>query len=230
MYALDQHFRRFLNSAAMAGIPLSMTQAQMYRAIMETAAASEKMDCAYPAVHQLHDALAICNTDAAHVICPAVDANCSASEARLAKHLGSMAAGDGATSKGIRVQQTLRLTQRVLRAGHLRFWLSAGRGGFALSTRECLFSSFYVVAYTVPEPPLPRCGGRRSVLQTSTAHSRCLLPGGLACGKGLRAQYSELLLRPFQQLQTGCRPRDRAQYPLACAEHSVAATPHCQHG
>ena len=46
LYALDEHFRRFLNSAAMAGISLSMTQAQMYRAIMETAAASEKMDCA----------------------------------------------------------------------------------------------------------------------------------------------------------------------------------------
>ena len=46
LYCMDQHFRRFLNSAAMAGIPLSLTQAQMYRAIMETAAASEKMDCA----------------------------------------------------------------------------------------------------------------------------------------------------------------------------------------
>ena len=48
MYCLDQHFRRFLNSAAMAGIPLSMTQAQMYRAIMETAAASEKMGLCAP--------------------------------------------------------------------------------------------------------------------------------------------------------------------------------------
>ena len=48
LYCLDEHFKRFLNSAALAGIQLSMTQAQMYRAILETAAASEKMDCESP--------------------------------------------------------------------------------------------------------------------------------------------------------------------------------------
>ena len=41
-------------------------------------------------------------------------------------------------------------------AGHLRFWLSAGRGGFGLTTKECLWSSFYVMAYTVPDPPPPK--------------------------------------------------------------------------
>ena len=49
LYCLDEHFKRFLTSAALAGIQLSMTQAQMYRAILETAAASEKMDCESPA-------------------------------------------------------------------------------------------------------------------------------------------------------------------------------------
>ena len=43
-----------------------------------------------------------------------------------------------------------------LHAGNLRFWLSAGRGGFGLTTRECLWSSFYVMAYTVPDPPPPQ--------------------------------------------------------------------------
>ena len=44
----------------------------------------------------------------------------------------------------------------ALHAGHLRFWLSAGRGGFGLTTKECLWSSFYVMAYTVPDPPPPQ--------------------------------------------------------------------------
>ncbi len=33
-------------------------------------------------------------------------------------------------------------------AGHVRFWLSAGRGGFGLSTSECDYASFYVMVYT----------------------------------------------------------------------------------
>ena len=40
LYCLDAHFSRFMASAAKAGIPLPYTQAQMYRIILETAAAS----------------------------------------------------------------------------------------------------------------------------------------------------------------------------------------------
>lgn len=40
LYALDAHFQRFLLSAARAGIDLPVSDAQMYRIILETAAAS----------------------------------------------------------------------------------------------------------------------------------------------------------------------------------------------
>ena len=35
----------------------------------------------------------------------------------------------------------------------MRYWLSAGRGGFGLSSAECYGPAFYVVVYTTPEPP-----------------------------------------------------------------------------
>ena len=40
LYCLDAHFQRFLNSAARAGIISHLSEAQMYRTILETAAAS----------------------------------------------------------------------------------------------------------------------------------------------------------------------------------------------
>ncbi|KAK9807238.1 hypothetical protein WJX73_000814 [Symbiochloris irregularis] len=43
LYCLDAHFARFISSAAKAGILLPHTQAQMYRIILETAAASRLM-------------------------------------------------------------------------------------------------------------------------------------------------------------------------------------------
>ena len=33
-------------------------------------------------------------------------------------------------------------------AANIRYWLSAGRGGFALSPSECARTSFYVMVYT----------------------------------------------------------------------------------
>ena len=35
----------------------------------------------------------------------------------------------------------------------MRYWLSVGRGGFALSPRECIEPTFYVMAYTRDEEP-----------------------------------------------------------------------------
>lgn len=43
LYCLDAHFQRFLTSAAKAGIDTGMSHAQMYRIILETAAASRSM-------------------------------------------------------------------------------------------------------------------------------------------------------------------------------------------
>ncbi|KAL4447823.1 hypothetical protein ABPG75_005042 [Micractinium tetrahymenae] len=78
LYQLDQHLARLLTSAARAAIPLpdGLSVEQMKRTILETAAASCKLN------------------------------------------------------------------------GHVRFWLSAGRGGFGLSGSECLNSAFYCVVYT----------------------------------------------------------------------------------
>ena len=39
-------------------------------------------------------------------------------------------------------------------AANIRYWLSAGRGGFALSASECIRNAFYVMVYT-PEPVSP---------------------------------------------------------------------------
>ena len=38
----------------------------------------------------------------------------------------------------------------------MRYWLSAGRGGFGLSGNECLGSAFYCIVYTheVPDDKL----------------------------------------------------------------------------
>lgn len=82
LYQLDQHLRRFLTSAAKANIPLppGMSVEQMRRTILETAAASCKLN------------------------------------------------------------------------GHVRYWLSAGRGGFGLSGNECIRSAFYCVVYTKETP------------------------------------------------------------------------------
>ncbi|EFN54669.1 hypothetical protein CHLNCDRAFT_52990 [Chlorella variabilis] len=82
LYQLDQHLHRFLASAAKANIPLppGMTVEQMRRTILETTAASCKLN------------------------------------------------------------------------GHVRYWLSAGRGGFGLSGNECLGSAFYCVVYTQEVP------------------------------------------------------------------------------
>lgn len=81
LYQLDQHLRRFLVSAAKANIPLpqGLSVEQMRRTILETAAASCKLN------------------------------------------------------------------------GHVRYWLSAGRGGFGLSGSECITSTFYCVVYAHEE-------------------------------------------------------------------------------
>lgn len=46
----------------------------------------------------------------------------------------------------------------------MRFWLSAGRGGFGLSASECLTSTFYCVVYTKeqPEEELDGEGGQQA--------------------------------------------------------------------
>ncbi|KAL4442489.1 hypothetical protein ABPG77_005073 [Micractinium sp. CCAP 211/92] len=82
LYQLDQHLERLLTSAARAAIPLpsGLSVEQMKRTILETAAASCKLN------------------------------------------------------------------------GRVRFWLSAGRGGFGLSGSECLDSTFYCVVYTHEKP------------------------------------------------------------------------------
>lgn len=82
LYQLDAHLARLLTSAARAAIPLpdALSVEQMRRTILETAAASCKLN------------------------------------------------------------------------GHVRFWLSAGRGGFGLSASECLTSTFYCVVYTKEQP------------------------------------------------------------------------------
>ncbi|PSC69405.1 D-amino-acid chloroplastic-like [Micractinium conductrix] len=86
VYQLDAHLQRFLTSAAKAniGLPRGMSVEQMRRTILETAAASLKLN------------------------------------------------------------------------GHIRYWLSAGRGGFGLSGSECLGPAFYCMVYTheVPEEQL----------------------------------------------------------------------------
>lgn len=81
LYQLEDHLNRLLASAEKAGVPPPQSVDQMYRTILETAAAS-----------------------------------CIAS-------------------------------------GHVRYWLSAGRGGFGLSPAECEGPSFYCVVYTTPDPP-----------------------------------------------------------------------------
>ena len=35
-------------------------------------------------------------------------------------------------------------------AGHVKYWLGAGRGGFGLSGAECLGPTFYCQVYTTP--------------------------------------------------------------------------------
>ncbi|KAI7837708.1 hypothetical protein COHA_008500 [Chlorella ohadii] len=86
LYQLDQHLQRFLTNAARANIPLppGISAEQMRRTILETAAASCKLN------------------------------------------------------------------------GFVRYWLSAGRGGFGLSGNECLGSAFYCIVYTheVPDDKL----------------------------------------------------------------------------
>ncbi|CAL8470838.1 g10380 [Coccomyxa elongata] len=42
--------------------------------------------------------------------------------------------------------------------GSIKYWCSAGRGGFGISPLECLRSSFYCMAYKNPEPSDPRQG------------------------------------------------------------------------
>lgn len=49
-----------------------------------------------------------------------------------------------------------------LPAGSVRYWLSAGRGGFGLSPQECIKPIFYVMAYTKEhDPPAVQTKGLR---------------------------------------------------------------------
>ncbi len=52
----------------------------------------------------------------------------------------------------------LELSRAILGAGSIRYWCSAGRGGFGISPLECLRTSFYCIAYKNPEPSDPRQG------------------------------------------------------------------------
>lgn len=145
LYQLDQHLRRFLASAAKANVPLphGLTVDQMRRTILETAAASCKMNGERERRSWLDGR-------------------------RLwAAKLFSFACtdGPGTPARGVQVESgtipapnthhqkhTMPPPPPALplpcSAGHVRYWLSAGRGGFGLSGNECLGAAFYCVVYT----------------------------------------------------------------------------------
>lgn len=50
-------------------------------------------------------------------------------------------------------------------AGHVKYWLGAGRGGFGLSGSECLAPTFYCQVYTTPEADVD--SERRLTVKTS---------------------------------------------------------------
>lgn len=56
----------------------------------------------------------------------------------------------------------------------MRYWLSAGRGGFGLSGNECLGSAFYCIVYTHETPEDKMDGGCPCV--GWLVHKSCVLP------------------------------------------------------
>ena len=71
----------------------------------------------------------------------------------------------------------------MLCAANIRYWLSAGRGGFALSPSECLRSSFYVMVYsTEPVSPTQHLEGFKvkcipALHLTYAAYAACICRG-----------------------------------------------------
>ena len=170
LYQLDRHLQRFLTSAAKANIPLplGLSLDQMRRTIAETAAASCKMDGAL-----------------------------------LGARLGS---GLGWAGLGWWCHQCsgllLPLSHRLVlctsthppsvptlpcccssppppHAGHVRYWLTAGRGGFGLSGNECLSSAFYCVVYTKEQEDAKEDGAPRCAAPACRAC--CATLAGLPC-------------------------------------------------
>lgn len=146
LYQLDAHLARFLGSAARANIPLpaGLSVDQMRRTILETAAASLKLNGAggrprgrraaraVHAAHDVHDVGGMWAARQGGTARPPTD------RALSRRPLASLARASRPPSHAP--------------AGHVRYWLSAGRGGFGLSGNECLGSAFYCVAYTQEEP------------------------------------------------------------------------------
>jgi 4-amino-4-deoxychorismate lyase len=130
VYQLNHHVRRLLRSAEAARIPLPFSAARMKRIILDTAAHGRTPNGA----RRPAPCAACCS--------PPLLPGCPGMPSCLPAHglVGACLAPGAAKC------------QR--RVGLLRYWLSAGRGGYSLSGYDCIKPEFYCAFYNGPYTPV----------------------------------------------------------------------------
>lgn len=108
-------------------------------------------------------------------------------------------------------------------AGEVRYWIGAGRGGFALSSKECVRSSLYIVVYSTSGKALDASRGWAVTTSPvppkddmfATIKSNNYLPNALNAMDAEAQGYDEVPSLPlFTQavwLNAFCCPRDNAK-------------------
>ena len=180
LYQLDRHLQRFLTSAAKANIPLplGLSLDQMRRTIAETAAASCKMDGALLGA-RLGAGLGWAGLGwaglgwAGLVVSPVQWIAAAAVPPAGALHQHPP------TERAYPALLLLHSPPPPPHAGHVRYWLTAGRGGFGLSGNECLSSAFYCVVYTKEQEDAKEDGAPRCAAPACRAC--CATLAGLPC-------------------------------------------------
>ena len=167
MYGLEAHFNRFLWSADRAAIQLPMSPDQMVRTILETAAAS---NAANGGQWRFHTQQSCCDERSCALLAPRLQ--------RLSTSLVS-------PSSNSKVHPCMSV-------GHVRYWLSPGRGGFGLSPRECDFPTFYVVVYKDDRPPLNPVQGWK----VRAGPLRVCIIGWICCAPQPAEKAKPMPLRP----------------------------------
>jgi hypothetical protein len=218
LYQLDRHLQRFLTSAAKANIPLppGLSLEQMRRTIAETTAASCKMDGAWLGARQGPGLGSV--GGAASTMC------------------GSGQQWEGGCSRCCRswcsppahthppTAPALPCPAPPPHAGHVRYWLTAGRGGFGLSGNECLGSAFYCVVYTKEQEDAKEDGARRCAAPACCAC--CAMLAGLPCLLVLRPAWCSAMsaAKPPISQQPACLPLP-AQRPCTTLPPSIPSPP-----
>src|SRR5215475_7139714 len=149
LYQLDAHLERLLRSAEMARLQLLHTPAQLRQIIIDTAAASRQREALVAHGGPLQ--LLLCRGQAAPPWLTSPPCKRRSASSHGWGHPGSVPPywSDSTSRSAHPVTHHLY----PLSPGSVRYWLSAGRGGFGLAPGECVSSGFYVVIFRAqPEP------------------------------------------------------------------------------